>query len=149
MNVCLHASAPEVCSCAAKNQSFFKCILCLSFAYAETLLAIHAAIFPHYLSASIGATASPSQSIDLGLTSPVESYQNTEKKWCSQLPCQVLSTQGIPWRTSRQARLLCPWARHLTGCLHLYVADRWRGQAVYPWWRLSLTEDQQQKLMRC
>ena len=29
------------------------------------------------------------------------------------------------WRTSRQACLLCPWARHLTGCLHLYVADRW------------------------
>ena len=29
------------------------------------------------------------------------------------------------WRTSRQACLLCPWARHLTGRLHLYVADRW------------------------
>ena len=34
--------------------------------------------------------------------------------------------KGIVWRTSRQACLLCPWARHLTGCLHLYVADRWR-----------------------
>ena len=22
-------------------------------------------------------------------------------------------------------RLLCPWARHLTGCSHLYVEDRW------------------------
>ena len=31
----------------------------------------------------------------------------------------------IVWRTSRQVRLLCPWARHLTGRLHLYVADRW------------------------
>ena len=31
----------------------------------------------------------------------------------------------IVWRTSRQACLLCPWARHLTGRLHLYVADRW------------------------
>ena len=29
------------------------------------------------------------------------------------------------WRTSRQACLLCPWARHLTGHLHLYVVDRW------------------------
>ena len=33
--------------------------------------------------------------------------------------------KGIVWRTSRQAFLLCPWARHLTGRLHLYVADRW------------------------
>ena len=33
--------------------------------------------------------------------------------------------KGIVWRTSRQIRLLCPWARHLTGLLHLYVADRW------------------------
>ena len=31
----------------------------------------------------------------------------------------------IAWRTSRQACLLCPWARHLTGRIHLYVADRW------------------------
>ena len=33
--------------------------------------------------------------------------------------------KGIVWRTSRQACLLCPWARHLTGRLHLYVVDRW------------------------
>ena len=33
--------------------------------------------------------------------------------------------KGIVWRTSRQACLLCPWARHLMGRLHLYVADRW------------------------
>ena len=31
----------------------------------------------------------------------------------------------IVWRTSRQAYLLCPWARQSTGRLHLYVADRW------------------------
>ena len=31
----------------------------------------------------------------------------------------------IVWRTTRQACLLYPWARHLTGRLHLYVADRW------------------------
>ena len=33
--------------------------------------------------------------------------------------------KGIVWRTSWQACLLCPWAGHLTGHLHLYVADRW------------------------
>ena len=31
----------------------------------------------------------------------------------------------IVWKTSRQACLLCPWARHLTGRIRLYVADRW------------------------
>ena len=33
--------------------------------------------------------------------------------------------KGIVWRASRQACLLCPWAWHLTGRLHLYMADRW------------------------
>ena len=33
--------------------------------------------------------------------------------------------KGIVWRTSRQACLMCTWAKHLTGRLHLYVADRW------------------------
>ena len=33
-------------------------------------------------------------------------------------------TKGIVWRTSRQAWLLCPWAKHLTRRLHLYVAGR-------------------------
>ena len=48
------------------------------------------------------------------------------KKWYSQLPCWALSIKKrIVWRTSRQACLLCPWARHLTGSFHLYVADRW------------------------
>ena len=37
----------------------------------------------------------------------------------------ALHKKGVVWRTSRQACLLCPWARHLTGRLHLYVADRW------------------------
>ena len=31
---------------------------------------------------------------------------------------------GIVWRTSWQT-CLCSWARHLTGCLRLYMADRW------------------------
>ena len=33
--------------------------------------------------------------------------------------------KGILRRTSRQAYSLCPWARHLTGRFHLYVADSW------------------------
>ena len=44
------------------------------------------------------------------------------------LLCLALITKGIVWRTSWQARLLCPSERHLTGCLGLYVADRWQGQ---------------------
>ena len=52
-------------------------------------------------------------------------------------------TKGIVWKTSWQACLLCPWARHLPGCLHLYMADKWRGQAIYPSWWPSLTIDSQ------
>ena len=81
--------------------------------------------------------ASASQSVDLEFISQVKSYQ----KWYSELPCSALSTTGIVWRTSRQACLLCPWARHLTGCFLLYVSDRWCGQAVYPSWWPSVTED--------
>ena len=33
--------------------------------------------------------------------------------------------KGVVWRTSRQACLLYSLARHLTGRLLLYVADRW------------------------
>ena len=39
--------------------------------------------------------------------------------------------KGIVWRTSRQACLLCPWARHLTGRLHLYVSEG--GPPVLHW----------------
>jgi len=35
--------------------------------------------------------------------------------WVSQLPCWTLSIKGIVWRTSRQVRLLCRWARCLIG----------------------------------
>ena len=34
--------------------------------------------------------------------------------------------KGIVRRTSRQACLLCPWAKHLTGRLHLCVVEKWR-----------------------
>ena len=48
------------------------------------------------------------------------------KKWYSQLSCLALSKKGIVWRTSWQACWLCPWARHLTGCLYFYVATAGR-----------------------
>ena len=37
----------------------------------------------------------------------------------------ALHKKGIVLRASLQACLLCPWAKHPTGRLHLYVADRW------------------------
>ena len=55
----------------------------------------------------------------------------TFKKWYLQLSCLVLGIYGRLWRTSRQVRLLCPGARHLTGRPRLYVEDRWPRQ-----WRL-------------
>ena len=86
--------------------------------------------------------ASASQSVDLGFISLVESYQKTLKNGIHSFPAWRSAHKGV-WRTSRQACLLCPWARHLTGCLRLYVADRWWGQAVYPSWWPSLTKDMQ------
>ena len=50
-------------------------------------------------------------------------YENEKMYAASLLGAQ--HKKGIVWRTSRQACLLCPWARHLTGRLHLYVVDRW------------------------
>ena len=49
----------------------------------------------------------------------------------------------IVCRTSRQAWLLCPWARHITKRLYLNVADRWWDQAVPRRGGPSLTEDLQ------
>ena len=66
--------------------------------------------------------ASASQSVDLGFIPLVESYQKTLKNGIHSFPV---------WRSAfsvacgEQVRLLCPWARHLTGRPHLYVEDRW------------------------
>ena len=85
--------------------------------------------------------ASASQSVDLEFIFSSRVISKDFKKCYSQLPCMELCTKRIAWRIRRQAGLLCPWAMHLKGCLHLYVAERWRGQAVYlPWWP-SLAED--------
>ena len=66
-----------------------------------------------------------SQSVDLG-SFPKSSHTKILLKMV--LTVSALGAQhkqGIVSRTSRQACLLCPWARHLTGRLHLYVANRW------------------------
>ena len=59
--------------------------------------------------------ASASQSVDLGSIPLVESHQKTLKM----VSITFLLGAGhlcAVWGTSRQVRLLCPWARHLTGC---------------------------------
>ena len=80
------------------------------------------------------------QSVVLGFISQVESYQKTSKMVFT---ASLLGAEHkwIVWRTSRQACLLCPSARHFTGRPHLYVANSWPSQEVYPFWRPSLTED--------
>ena len=55
---------------------------------------------------------------------------------------------GIVRKTSRQACLLCPWARHLTVCFHLYVADRSGAKQSTRRGGPSLTEDLQTELER-
>ena len=69
--------------------------------------------------------ASTSQSVDLGFTPYVESYQKTLKMVFTASLLGAQHKKGLVRRTSRPACLLCPWARHLTGRLHLYVEDRW------------------------
>ena len=85
--------------------------------------------------------ASASQSVDLRFISQVESYQKTKKMVFT---ASLLGAQHI-WDSveNKPASLLVvPSARHLTGCLRIYVADRWWGQAVYPPWP-SVTKDMQ------
>ena len=98
---------------------------------------------PSYRRDGVVVRASASQSVTRG-SIPLSSHtKRFFKKWYSQLPCWALSKTGIVWRTIRQAHLLCPWARHLTGCLRFCVAGRWWGQAVYPSLWPSLTKGMQ------
>ena len=68
--------------------------------------------------------ASASQLVDLGFIPEVESYQKTLKNGIYSL-LGAQHKKRIVWKTSRQACLLCPRARHLMRRLHLNVADRW------------------------
>ena len=85
-------------------------------------------------------TASASQSVDLRFITQVELYQNTLKMVFT---TSLLGAEhiGMMWRTTGKHCLLCPWARHLSGCLHFQVADRWWNH--YPLWWPSLTKDMQ------
>ena len=58
-----------------------------------------------------------SQSIDLGFNFLVESYQKTLKNAIHTFSVWRSAQKGIVGRTSQQARLMCPWARHLNGML--------------------------------
>ena len=78
------------------------------------------------------ARASASQSADLGVISQVESYQKTLKNGIHSFPA---------WRSANRdsvknktASLLVLSLGKTLKCLHLYVADRWWNQAVYPSW---------------
>ena len=73
----------------------------------------------------VAVKASASYSVDLGTIPKVESYQKTLEMVFTAFLLGAQHKKRIVWRTSRQACLLCPWARHLTGWLYLYVADRW------------------------
>ena len=60
-----------------------------------------------------------------GVHSPSRVIAKDFKRWYPQLSCLALGILGGLWRTSRQVRLLCPWARHLTVRPRLHVEDRW------------------------
>ena len=94
------------------------------------------------IGANVVVRASALQSANLGFISPSRVIPKDFKNWYSQLSCLALSKKGIMWRTSWQACLLCSWPRHLTGCLHLHVAEQVVGP-VYPSWWPRLIEDLQ------
>ena len=79
----------------------------------------------------------------VGFISQIESYQKTFKKCYLQLSRLALSKKGTMWRTSEQDCLWCPWARHLTGCLYLYVAYRCGAKQSIRSGGPTLTEDSQ------
>ena len=86
--------------------------------------------------------ASASRLVDLGFVSQVESYQKTLKNGIHSFPAWRSAQKGQCGELASKLAC-CPWAKHLTGCLHLYVANRWWGQAVYPSWWPSLMKDMQ------
>ena len=69
--------------------------------------------------------ASASLSVDLGSFPKSTHTKRFLKMVFTAFLLGAQHKKEMVWRTHRQACLLCPWARHLTGCLHLYVADRW------------------------
>ena len=77
-----------------------------------------------------------------GFIPQVASFQKTLKNGMHSFPdwrsAHMNSVENKP-----ASSLVVSLGKHLTGCLHLYVANRWRGQADYPSWWPSLTKDMQ------
>ena len=96
--------------CKFVRQYTFKCML-------EILIRSILRYSIRYISRRDGVVvrASASQSVDVGVIPYVESYQKTLKNGIHSFPAWRSAFRGRLWRTSRQVRLLCPWARHLTG----------------------------------
>jgi len=56
-----------------------------------------------------------------GFDSLAESYQRTLKVGIHSFPAWRSAFKKVSVEIGRQVRLLCPWARHLTDCLYLWV----------------------------
>ena len=73
-------------------------------------------------------TASALQSVYLSVFA--KSSQDKIKKGNSQLPCLALSIKkGLCGEQARKLLSRLVFKQNLTGCFHLYVADRWRTRA--------------------
>ena len=82
--------------------------------------------------------------IRLGFTSPSRVILKTLENGIHSFPTWHSALRDSV--ENKPASLLsCPWSRHLTRRLHLYVANRWWSQAVYPSWWPSLTKNMQTK----
>ena len=86
--------------------------------------------------------ASTSQSVDLGFVSRVESYQNTLKNGIRSFHAwRSAYRDGV--ENNSASLLVVSLSKTLkTGC-SIFVTDRVWGQAVYPSWYTSPTEDSQ------
>ena len=71
---------------------------------------------------------------------------HTERFYKMVFTTSLLRAQHKKGQRGKQAGKLAglfPWARHITGCLHLHAEDRWHNPKVYPLWWPSLTKDMQ------
>ena len=106
------------------------------------LVAIHSALGQNSQRDGVVVRASASQSTDLRFIPLVESYQKTLKNGINSFPAW-LSARRDSAENKPASLLVVSLSKVLNGIPHLHVADRWRGQAVYPSWWSSLTKDMQ------
>ena len=129
-----------------KNRSFAGSLACTTatiFTYTCGKVGWNIILYHYSTGAMVVVRASALHSVDPGFIFPSRIIPKNFKKWYSQIPCLAFRTKGTVRRTSQRACLLCLWARRSTKCFHLYVTNRWWGQAVYPSWWPSLTKDVQ------